>query len=79
MLLWQNVSKLKLKYFLKSDNNQRLLFESCRSAINFAITHAKESKKCKIVYVCDFTCEAVKEAIDAVGIETIRYSLNQSL
>ena len=79
MLIWQNVMQLKFKYFHKPLTGSKLLFESCRSALYSVLKYELLHNENKIVYVCDFTCEAVKDAVDANSLETRRYDLNTRL
>ena len=79
MLIWQHVMQMKLKHFCEPEKGSKLLFESCRSVIYSVLKYELHKSKRRIVYVCDFTCEAVKDAIDATGAETRQYILNSSL
>ena len=79
MLLWQNVMPLKIRYFLRPHRQDRVLMESCRSAIYSVLKFENERNGVNKVYVCDFTCQAVKDAVDATMISVERYSLGPDL
>ena len=78
MLLWNNVSKFRLVHLLSAPVQRRNLFESARSALFFALKTIQTRKVINTVYVCEFTCQAVLDAINPTNLEIQTYSLNEN-
>lgn len=78
MLLWNNVCKFRLAHLLSGPEPQRNLFESARSALFFALKTIQKRKVINTVYVCDFTCKAVLDAISPTNLDIQIYTLDEN-
>ncbi len=77
MLLWNNVCKFRVSHLLSSPIQKRNLFESARSALFFALKTIQTRKDINTVYVCNFTCKAVLDAISPTNLKFETYTLNE--